>query len=831
MKPNVCYKATMSSKLKMTPSPENERVLAEFIRAQTLYDYMNRDTIRTPAGDLVLAAPAPKDIFFLRAHHVIYLPTTTMERLLQHFKYAGVDFDVVETTKDDFGADINITTKDITLYKAQDIAYEKIFKANKRGGRCHLLGLLPGAGKALALDTIVPMSDGSFKRHGDLAVGDCIIGSVGLPTCVTAVYPQPMEFLYDVLFGDNSSIKAHPDHLWDIEVDGKTETMTTTDMRMEMGMGDMYVPSHTGWHGGRDVALALRPQVLAMLYKHGVALDTDTPYLSNLSSTEYKQLLDNLPAHVYCVPSRKSGNRSGLYRFFHTDTSIKDHMIEMGMDGEMCIPDCYKQSTRVRRQELFDAMIYNSDTTGDILYETYSETLAYDLRSLGCSLGIDSRVLKVSDDALIPLSSHKPIFRLIKVDSQRSREIRAITIDVDAKESNCITVDAKDKLYMVGDTFKLTHNTFTSLKMAADRNKRIMVFSKPGYIDQWTMDVAGVVENADVCNIKGTDMLLKVLEAAVEGNYHDIYLLSLATYRSYVKRWVENDQRITIPPPDMTATLQIGTIIADETHQEMKPLFHLISCSNVSMLIGLSGTMSSDEAIIRQAMVDMFPVEDRYIDKNAVPYIKLVYYYYGFHNPSQIVCNPRGRTTYSHVAFEKWLLRNKSMFNKYCHAICDAFEKGFMSRRQRGDRCLIFVAKVDTAAALEQLMRVKYARDNLSFINFTGSVKKEATLGKIVIISTVGKSGTAIDHLGLTTIIQTVAVNKKETAQQNIQRLRVPKLVKLAKYDNYMDDRERMMIQLMCADISAHERYARNRSRSIASLITTQQQHFSDFVI
>ena len=61
-----------------------------------------------------------------------------------------------------------------------------------------------------------------FRRIGDLAVGDLVVGSNGLPTPVLGVYPQGASAVYRVTTQDGASTLACGEHLW---------TVTTPDDR------------------------------------------------------------------------------------------------------------------------------------------------------------------------------------------------------------------------------------------------------------------------------------------------------------------------------------------------------------------------------------------------------------------------------------------------------------------------------------------------------------------------------------------------------------------------------------------------------------------------
>lgn len=70
-----------------------------------------------------------------------------------------------------------------------------------------------GAGKALALDTIIPTPDGS-TRMKDIDVGDTVLDEQGNPTTVIATSPIYFFDTYEVEFSDGTSIICSGEHEW-----------------------------------------------------------------------------------------------------------------------------------------------------------------------------------------------------------------------------------------------------------------------------------------------------------------------------------------------------------------------------------------------------------------------------------------------------------------------------------------------------------------------------------------------------------------------------------------------------------------------------------------
>lgn len=98
-----------------------------------------------------------------------------------------------------------------------------------------LLSADVGAGKGLLETAEIPTPNGS-KLMRNIIVGDYVIGSNGLPTRVTGVFPQGSQKVARITFSDQSSIVTDLHHLWEIyhtsenTVDNTPKIVSTGDL-------------------------------------------------------------------------------------------------------------------------------------------------------------------------------------------------------------------------------------------------------------------------------------------------------------------------------------------------------------------------------------------------------------------------------------------------------------------------------------------------------------------------------------------------------------------------------------------------------------------------
>ena len=84
--------------------------------------------------------------------------------------------------------------------------------------------------KLLALDTPIPMADGSYKLNKDIQTGDMVIGSNGEPTRVLLAHEIKMpNEAFALEFENGDMIKAGDDHKWSVKVIEPDDSYTSPE--------------------------------------------------------------------------------------------------------------------------------------------------------------------------------------------------------------------------------------------------------------------------------------------------------------------------------------------------------------------------------------------------------------------------------------------------------------------------------------------------------------------------------------------------------------------------------------------------------------------------
>lgn len=287
-----------------------------------------------------------------------------------------------------------------------------------RYGRQHLVY----GNKAQPVDTVIDTPSGP-RRFGDLAVGDYVFGSNGLPTMVVDVIKHGVIDAYRVLLNDGSSTICNGDHLWTVQT-----------RKQQYGSGDSMVMS-------TEEMFARGP------IKH---------------KSHYEFFLPEQPAVVFSDSQ---------------DLPMDPYLMGV-IIGEKSydkfIPDMYMRSSIEERIELIRGIMdsdgsINMDAPHRARFTTTSEQLADQLVSLVRSVGgyAARRATSVMDghrdSFTVALTTpfnpfHMP--RKAKRYSGSRKWFRAVaSIEPMAPaEMMCITVAAEDGLYLTND-YIVTHNS------------------------------------------------------------------------------------------------------------------------------------------------------------------------------------------------------------------------------------------------------------------------------------------------------------------------------------------------------------------------------------
>ena len=345
----------------------------------------------------------------------------------------------------------------------------------------------PRTGKLLADDTPVMTSEG-WKKHGDLKVGDKVVGSDGKYTEVTHVFPKDVAD-YKVTLSDGSEFYCHGNHEWTVynrHNVNKLETHETHAM-LEKGLiqtcGNkkryMFMLPLREPMQGADKVLNVHPYVLGAWLGDG----TNTkPWITDPES-DYA-IIDKIIECGYSLRKTYTHKTTGVKGFVF-DNKLKDDLRSYGMcyythTTEKHIPQVYLTASIEQRLELLAGLL---DTDGTLVrkehrysFSTSSERLKDDVVALINTFGWRVCVTEYEPHtSSFGITGKKTSYRIsfnptmeipcvlerkqLKVFSER-RRIAIVSIEkCEPKPGNCISVANTDGLYAVGKAMHLTHNS------------------------------------------------------------------------------------------------------------------------------------------------------------------------------------------------------------------------------------------------------------------------------------------------------------------------------------------------------------------------------------
>lgn len=343
-----------------------------------------------------------------------------------------------------------------------------------------------GSGKAIDLDERVPTPSG-WCRYGDLSVGDYVFGSDGHPTRIIQVHPLYQGPSYRVKFSDGASVDVSAEHLWAVrEFDGHkrvTRVLTTRALRAK---GLLFPrPSSVSSKCQRDgvARFALPDPGVLDLPTRSLPLD---PYVlgvwlgdGEVGSGRISFHPDD-EAHLRAAFNRAGfplGKSDGQRA---TAKGLKAALRALGVLSSKRIPTQYLWAAPNQRRALVAGFL---DTDGYVGWNGQAEfcqvrpglaeDMAFLLRSLGVRTSVREsdaklygRVVSKRYRLVFKPYAHQRLFTLPRKAARvrpmkrapLSRVITAIE-SVPPKPMRCITVEAEDGVFLVGERMIPTHNS------------------------------------------------------------------------------------------------------------------------------------------------------------------------------------------------------------------------------------------------------------------------------------------------------------------------------------------------------------------------------------
>lgn len=395
-----------------------------------------------------------------------------------------------------------------------DICYQPGLQENMLTTEADILflGGEPGSGKGEPLDSMIVTPFG-HRRMGDLEVGSIISGSDGSMQKVIQIHELGERDVYRLKFADGTYTDCTEDHIWvvkrmsyqrkkrQINGTGQDDDWQKWDMKMIMNYLDndpkfnLAIPlsDPIKFTLANERHRTIDPYILGCLLGDG-CITGSAGYILMTSMDE--EIIDSFKKKG--IELNKKNNSD--YDYICKDKSLRDKLKAMKLYGTYSynkfIPHAYIYAPVEDRISILAGLIdtdgYIAENGSAIVYTTTSLQLAKDVQSIVFSLGGRATVsepqrsgYKNSDDLFIQCRDHYDVYiqiednkRLTRLTRKKERLIdynsgvsdvtrRIVGYEYVGKDiCRCISVSNPDSLYLTGQNYALTHNTFGILLAA-----------------------------------------------------------------------------------------------------------------------------------------------------------------------------------------------------------------------------------------------------------------------------------------------------------------------------------------------------------------------------
>ena len=486
---------------------------------------------------------------------------------------------------------------------------------------------------------------------------------------------------------------------------------------------------------------------------------TVSPFENIYKTTELKTLIENEGYDVYidlCEPETKPDKEIpydptlvGRYN----PEQISEYFLEASYEQKLAV---LKAFFSVNREELTKEL---------------AETIQYLVRSIG---GV-ARVVNTGMGYRVDYQHHA--LNLTK----NCKRIQLIHVEyVGEKECQCISIEHPEHLYITND-FIVTHNTLIALYTLGELKDRIGIVVLPQFIDKWISDILEIhdTDGKEIMLIQGSKSLAGIITMTKEGRISNKYFLfSSRTMQDFISMYEQTpDQCVEMygaSPLEVFPLLGIGVLLIDETHMAFHAIFKTIINTNVKYQIGLSGTLISEDVVVSRVHRVVYPKSSTYHDTMQKRYMDIYAIAYGI-NPiliqtKRIKTVNYGSTFYSHIAFEKSILKEKRFMSDYYRIIKGVIEDYYIPDYDKRDSLIIYVTTINMADTVLGMLKRDYPGKDI--VRYCDADDYDTMLKAEIVVTTPQSLSTGIDKPNLRVVIQTVSISSEVTNVQSAGRLR-----------------------------------------------------------
>lgn len=371
--------------------------------------------------------------------------------------------------------------------------------------------------------------------------------------------------------------------------------------------------------------------------------------------------------------------------------------------------------------------------------------------------------------------------------------------------------------------------TFCALYAGSKIGNKLIISIEARFFNIWTEALApgnkqilDINFKEEVMFVQGSKDLKALMTLAQLGKLDEVKIFVVAArtlvifLEAYEKFNGDLEGVYPLKPEEFYKAIDVGVRIKDEVHLSLHANHKEEVTLHIPKSFSLSGTLE-DGSFKDKIFAILFPKEMRSPDIDYIQYIEVTNFMYTFRHPDKIVHSHKGRSDYSHNAFEKYILSDKARYKSYLAMVISWVEGVYVKDKKPGMRAAIFVESVELAAAFQKDIGARFPQLTVGkYAASTGDVYAEEKLSDLL-ITTVKSFGVGFDLMDLYCALMTTAIRSQNTNIQVLFRLR-----QLVNYPGLFPRFD----YLTCADIVKHIDYHEAKKLQFSAKVKSHKTVF-----
>ena len=456
--------------------------------------------------------------------------------------------------------------------------------------------------KMLALDTPIPMADGTVKLNKDVVAGDMVIGSDGKPTQVLKAHPVQMpERAFEITFGNGDVIKAGGEHLWTVSIrEGKKvfsgfETLPTERIFdiLADGKHTAVIPRVKAIEYP-EKELTLDPYILGAWLGDGNSHTNRFTSMDEEIADRFRKWAEQFYGGGIEPCKQQRSGRATTYQIVNTPFRrmlkdlhcLVDSRYEDTKNNIKHIPEEYFTASKEQRLELLKGLMdtdgcrykYRGRVAGSsAVFCTSNERLMEDVCRLITSLGGIPKITSrepVNQDGRKYKRHYHISFSMAECPfsiERKGRDWRAhvntgrvkiLSIkEIEVEPMRCLSVKAEDRMYCCGKYYTVTRNTATGVTAIMGASSQRI------------------------------ELIARVM---AETGFRKLYKKMLMLNQQFIDQEIVirvHGQPLEISPDDLAGNFDVSVDIGGATNKEQQEINQMMTVLNYSQILLQLGVM------------------------------------------------------------------------------------------------------------------------------------------------------------------------------------------------------------------------------------------------